>query len=277
MGQESREGFGEPDAPEKPNDQLNAVSLIYRVTPHQQAAVEPLRKEVDEECWWRGSFPAAAVNHLPCGDLAINMLPTIEGRKAYEMGWEAAHEECCRRVRAHWHHFQTIYPEFRRYRLSWIAPELGVRETYRTVARHMLTERDLLAGLSGQGHKDIIAVADHAMDTHGSAGGRSGCGELSEPYGIPYRSLLPRGLDNLLVACRGAGFSSLAASSCRLSRTMMQLGQAAGTAAAIAREQNVAAPDVPPEELRARLRAQHVQLEWPLRPEIENHIRQQDE
>jgi hypothetical protein len=100
---------------------------------------------------------------------------------------------------------------------------------------------------------------------------------LDEPYGIPYRCLLPRSLDNLLVACRGAGFSSLAASSCRLSRTMMQLGQAAGTAAAITIEHNIAPPQLPPEELRARLRTQHVQLEWPLAPEIENNIRQQDE
>lgn len=276
MGQESREGFDEPDAPEKPNDQLNAVSLIYRVTPAMEETVEPLPDRIEQECWWRGSFPGAAVNHFPCGDLSVNMLPTMEGREAWEMGREAAYEECRRRVRAHWHHFQTIYPEFRRYRLDWIAPELGVRETHRTVARYMLTEHDLLAGLSGQEHPDIIAVADHAMDTHGSPGGRSGCGELDEPYGIPYRCLLPRSLDNLLVACRGAGFSSLAASSCRLSRTMMQLGQAAGTAAAIAIEQNIAPPQVPPEDLRTRLRTRHVQLEWPLRPQLAHYIREQD-
>ena len=39
---------------------------------------------------------------------------------------------------------------------------------------------------------------------------------------------------NLLVACRGSGFSKIAASSCRLQRTMIQLGHAAGAAAAMA-------------------------------------------
>ncbi|MCK4590983.1 MAG: FAD-dependent oxidoreductase, partial [Candidatus Latescibacteria bacterium] len=63
--------------------------------------------------------------------------------------------------------------------------------------------------------------------------------------------------------CRAASFSSLAASSCRLSRTMMQLGQAAGTAAAIAKELDLDLPNVPPDRLRAQLREQHVQLEWP--------------
>jgi hypothetical protein len=76
--------------------------------------------------------------------------------------------------------------------------------------------------------------------------------------------LIPKGYRNLLIACRAASFSSLAASSCRLSRTMMQLGQAAGTAAALAKELNIDLPDVPPDRLRAALREQHVQLEHPM-------------
>ncbi len=79
-------------------------------------------------------------------------------------------------------------------------------------------------------------------------------------------------MKNLLVACRGAGFSSIAASSCRLSRTMMQLGQAAGTAAAIACEKHLDLPDVPATALRTRLRKQHVQVDWPTPPERRHQI-----
>jgi len=43
---------------------------------------------------------------------------------------------------------------------------------------------------------------------------------------------VPKGKANLLVACRGASFSHIAASSCRLSRTIIALGHAAGLAAA---------------------------------------------
>jgi len=46
----------------------------------------------------------------------------------------------------------------------------------------------------------------------------------------------------------------------------MQLGQAAGTAAAIALDQGLDLPAVPPGVLQARLREQHVQLEWPVPP-----------
>jgi glycine/D-amino acid oxidase-like deaminating enzyme len=53
-----------------------------------------------------------------------------------------------------------------------------------------------------------------------------------EPYGVPYRCLIPKDWKNVLIACRGAGFSHIAASSSRLSRTVMALGHAAGLAGA---------------------------------------------
>jgi hypothetical protein len=68
--------------------------------------------------------------------------------------------------------------------------------------------------------------------------------------------------------CRGASFSSIAASSCRLSRTMMALGHAAGTACALAKEKSLSLREVPASELRRCLRKEHVELEWP-RPIVE--------
>ena len=57
---------------------------------------------------------------------------------------------------------------------------------------------------------------------------------MKAPYGIPYRCLVSAGMDNLLLAGRIASFDPIAATSCRLSRTMMKLGEAAGAAAALA-------------------------------------------
>jgi hypothetical protein len=272
LGQEERAAYDEPDAPEAPTDHINGATLIYRVTPAPAPRIEPPDADTPATCWWQARFPVASIVHYPNGDLNVNMLPTIDGQTARAMGPAAAYAECRRRVRAHWHHLQTTFPEFRAYRMHGIAPALGVREGWRIVAEQMLAEHDLLAGLSNQTHPDIIAVADHAMDTHGATTGRAGCGELREPYGIPYRALIPRGFHNLLVAGRSAGFSSLAASSCRLSRTMMQLGQAAGTAAALAREEGVPLPAVPYAALRARLRAQHVQLDHPMPPDLRTYL-----
>lgn len=269
FGQETRGRFDEPHAPENPTTRINGATLVYRVTPAHPPAIEPLPEGIPSGCWWRDRFASAAFVQYPCTDLNINMLPTLSGEELTSLGHDAAMAEARRRIRAHWHYLQTHHEQFRHYRMSRVAPELGVREGLRVVTEYVLNENDLLAGLSGQSHPDIIAIADHAMDTHGSGGG---CRELPEPYGVPCRSLVPEGFDNLLVACRGAGFSSIAASSCRLSRTMMQLGQAAGTAAAIAAETSTAVSAISTDTLRRKLRGDHVQLTWPMSPQLRAYI-----
>jgi hypothetical protein len=185
-GQEARETFGKPDAPEQASPKVNAVTLIYRITPREHAAVDPLPPDVPAECWWQARFPAS----LNSGyaniniNININMLPAMQGEEFLRLGYPAAYAECRRRVLAPWHNLQTRpdFPEFQRYTISWIAPALGVRETVRVVGEHILTEHDILKGISCQTDPDIITLADHAMDRHGEGGG---CVELREPYGVP--------------------------------------------------------------------------------------------
>lgn len=274
IGRESRETYGETGAPVEADDQINAVTQIYRVDPHYGApAIEPLSDDISEACWWNEKFPSAVFNEYPGGGLNVNMLPTMEGREYLRLGCEAAKVECARRIRAHWHWVQSVLPEMQDYQMTWCAPALGVREGHRLIGRYILTQTDLDATLREQTHDDVICIADHAKDVHGEAHVSK---ELTFPYGVPYRCLLPKEFDNLLVACRGASFSSIAASSCRLSRTIMQLGQAAGTAAAIAKIRGIAVCDVPGSALREALRKQHVQLEWPAPPELQAHLEDED-
>ncbi len=249
VGRDSQAAFNEPGAPPEPVMKMNGATLVYRVTPvggTEPDRVEPLPEGVPETCWWQGNFPVAFVGVYPNGDRFVNMLPTMRGEEYLALGAEKAYAECARRVRAHWHWYQKNFDEFRRFKLQMIFPKAGLRETRRVRGEYVLTQNDLIAGLSGQKHDDIIAIADHPMDSHG--GGGPG-GELREAYGIPYRCLLPLKTENVLVAGRAASFSAIAASSCRLSRTMMQLGEAAGVAAHLARVQGkplrqVAAGDI---------------------------------
>jgi len=273
VGQEPRSLHSEPAAPEQPNDRLNGTTLIYRVSPKPAPAVEPLPADIPPTCWWANKYPNAFCTQYPNGDFNINTLPTMAGRDVVRLGYPAAYAECSRRIRSHWHHMQILLPEFRRFAITWVAPALGVREGPRLVGRHVMTEHDLLAGLTGQDHPDIICIADHAKDTHGEDTGRAGVSEMKQPHGVPFRCLLPVELDNLAVACRGASLSSIAASSCRQSRTMMQFGQAAGTAAALASRMKITSfAEMPPAELRASLEAQHVELAWPRSPELLQHL-----
>ncbi len=279
LGQEARARYDEPSAPRHPTDRLNGTTLIYRVsrTGKKSPAIDPLPAGIPAECWWSDKFPNAACTQYPNGDFNINALPVMSGRESHDLGHARAYAECQRRIMAHWRHLQDVFPEFQPFQITWVAPGLGVREGPRIVGRYVLTERDLTAGISTQAHDDIIALADHARDTHGADTGRVGCGELNEPYGIPFRCLLPVGIDNLAIACRGASFSSVAASSCRLSRTMMQLGQAAGTAAALAKENGLHAfASVPAVELRVSLTTQHVELSWPRPLDLVAYLQQGD-
>jgi len=223
LGAEPKSRFGEPDASESANRQLNAISLCYRVHRSEHPARQPAPNPPVAK--WPHS---AHVSAVPGDGLLVNPLALLEGRALLTMGYDDAMAECRRRVQAHWRWLQG-HKTFARHEFDGYAPMLGVRESYRIVGEYVLTEHDLLVGLSGQQHKDIIAVADHAMDVHGA---RGVCREVCQPYGIPFRCLVPRGWINLLLACRGASFSHIAASSCRLSRTMIALGHAAGIVAA---------------------------------------------
>ena len=253
-GEDPKSLFNEPDAPEKPLGRWNGVTLIFRITPSGHDAIEELPENIPADRWWSEQYPSMSCVEYPNGDRNCNMLPTMKGLEYLEQGETAAYTECTRRVKAYWHYLQTSYPEFRRYRMKSIATRIGVRETFRTCCEYMLNENDLLQGISKQRHQDIVALSDHSMDSHGAEGRKSG--ELHEPYGIPYRCLIPKGFSNLLVAGRIAGFSSIAASSCRLSRTMMQLGQAAGTAAKLALDGSCNFKNIDVGRLKAHLKHQ---------------------
>lgn len=272
-GQESRTAFGEPGAPEEATNKRNGVTLIYRVTPKNPASADPLPEGIPDACWWADDFPVASVVQYPNGDLNVNMLPTMEGidLMAYP-DRQTAYNECQRRVFAHWHHVQDTYTPYRSYELTWMAPALGIRESNRVLGEYVLTEQSIRLGISTQNEPDIITLADHALDTHGKSTGRAGCAELDEPYGVPFRCLIPKGFDNLLIASRAASFSSLAASSCRLSRTMMQLGQAAGTAAWLAKNRQSTVVEIPHADLRFLLQQQHVQLSHPLSDDLLTYL-----
>ncbi len=247
LGPDPKSRFGEQFAPEEPGKVLNAISLCYRITPSKTPR-PGLAPDPPVKAWPR----SAHCNGLPCGDIIVNPLATIPGRDLIDQGYDACMTRAQSIVQAQWRWLQKK-PAFSSYQFHSFAPMLGVRESYRVVTEYVLRQQDLEAGLAHQSHPDIIAVADHSMDVHG-AGSKRVRGHLTGPYGIPYRCLIPKGSENLLVACRGAGFSHIAGSSCRLSRTIMQIGQAAGLAAAMAVDKDISVGEVDTDALRQILK-----------------------
>ncbi len=137
-----------------------------------------------------------------------------------------------------WDHVKNHCTEFDsgNLALDWIGFLPGKRESRRYLGDHVLTMNDVRA--EGR-FDDLIAYGGFPMDEHDSAGFYNR--ELGtiyhptpSPFGIPYRCLYSRNIDNLFCAGRNISATHLAASSSRVMATGSTMGQAVGIAAAIA-------------------------------------------
>ena len=111
------------------------------------------------------------------------------------------------------------------------SPAIGVRESRRVHGDYRLTREDVL---EGRRFEDEIALCGAPIEDH-HAGGDTEWRYVAESgvYGIPYRTLLPLGVEGLLVAGRCFSATHDAHASARSMATCMAMGQAAGTAAAL--------------------------------------------
>lgn len=152
-----------------------------------------------------------------------------------------------------------LVPEFAGVELVTSGPHIGVRETRHIQGRYRLVEEDLLAG---RAFDDGICWTRFAIDVHGppAKGTVTIEGRNVEAYQIPYRSLLPVNREGLLMAGRCISGSSVAHASFRVTGDCVAMGQAAGTAAALAVRSGVAPSEIDPAELVAQLKADGVQL-----------------
>jgi len=116
-------------------------------------------------------------------------------------------------------------------------PWIGVRESRRITGKYVLNEDDLM-----KGHRfdDAVATGCWYLDLHpnktvtGSANDFDPKKVQPEPYDIPFRSLVPQKIGNLLVAGRCHSATRGAHASTRVTVTAMAMGEAAGVAAAMA-------------------------------------------
>jgi hypothetical protein len=148
--------------------------------------------------------------------------------------------------------FRESVPGFRHATLAQVGTQIGVREARRIRGRYMLNGEDVL---SGRRFEDCIARSGYPIDIHNPSGGGVTTGLIRNggAYDIPYRSIVPMGVDNLLLAGRCISATHEAQATARLTPSCMAVGQAAGTAAAIAARLGVAAGEVPIGELKQKL------------------------
>jgi len=130
--------------------------------------------------------------------------------------------------------------------------QIGVRETRRVVGEYRLTREDVLAARQ---FDDQIGLCGAPIEDH-HPGTDTKWQYLPDGQcvGIPFRTLIPRGLDNVLVAGRCFSATHDAHASVRSMAQCMAMGQAAGTAAALCLTRKCLSRDLDVSTLQQRLR-----------------------
>ena len=156
-----------------------------------------------------------------------------------------------RQCREYFRFLRERVPGYEEAVLVSTSPAIGVRESRRILGEHVLTGDEILAATR---FPDEVAQCGAPIEDH-HAGSDTRWAYLPEgaAYGIPYRSLLPREVDNVVVAGRCFSATHDAHASARSMATCMAMGQAAGTAAALAAAGDVAPSELDPNLLRSRL------------------------
>ena len=204
--------------------------------PRKAAIVRPQRSAIE----WRVNFTQLARED---GTAVSGIDPDqmtrgeIEGRRQAVQAFE----------------FLRTVPGFEKSYIVDLPPQLGIRETRRVIGGYMLSGEDVLGCAS---FEDSIGVNGWPLEQHVAGDVIFKFPPIPESRGfneLPYRMLVPVGVDNLLVAGRCASMTHDGQSAARVSGACFAMGEAAGAAAALALSGNTIPRDIAVEKLQQAL------------------------
>ncbi|QTH43744.1 FAD-dependent oxidoreductase [Cohnella sp. LGH] len=149
--------------------------------------------------------------------------------------------------------FRSYVPGFERAHMVASGEQLGIRETRRIQGDYVLTAEDFM---QARAFPDDIARNAYYIDIHmATSQGAMHFTHLppGQSHGVPYRVLLPVGIDNMWVPGRAASSDRAVQGSLRVMPNCFAMGQASGTAAAMALKIKGSTRDVPISALQAKL------------------------
>lgn len=207
--------------------------------PRKAAIVRPQRSQIE----WRVNFTqvaredGSAVSGLDPDEMTRG---EIEGRRQAVQAFE----------------FLRTVPGFEKSYIVDLPPQLGIRETRRVVGGYRLSGEDVLGCAS---FEDSIGVNGWPMESHVAGDVIFKFPPIPESRGyneLPYRMLVPEGIDNLLMAGRCASMTHDGQSAARVSGACFAMGEAAGAAADLALSGNTIPRDIAVEKLQQALQQQ---------------------
>ena len=166
--------------------------------------------------------------------------------------------------------FREYVPGYENARIIALGVQIGVRETRRVYGEYRLSRKDCLSAVHFE--DTVLLCGAPIEDHHSTESGTSSSSETTwvylpegQVYGVPYRTLVPKGRDDILIAGRCFSATHDAHASCRSMAQTMAMGQAAGIAAALSLQDDVSVREISIPELQTRLRQLGAVLETPLR------------
>jgi hypothetical protein len=207
--------------------------------PRKAAIVRPQRSAIE----WRVNFTQLA---RPDGN-AINGIDADDLTRGEIDGRRQAVEAFA---------FLRTVPGFEQSYIVDLPPQLGIRETRRIKGGTMLSGEDVLGCAS---FEDSIGVNGWPIEAHVTGNVIFKFPPIPQSRGfneLPYRMLVPQGVDNLLVAGRCASMTQEGQSAARVSGGCFVMGEAAGLAAALSLADNTIPRDIRIEKLQQGLREQ---------------------
>ena len=235
VGREARDEFDEPHAPEKADAKTMGNSILFQLRRTNRHI--PFRAPEWAYHYTEETLPKR--NFMPEGNNFWWM--EFGGVKDTIGDAEEIRDELYRIAYGCWEYIKN-HPDGRghNWELDWIGSLPGKRESVRFVGDHILCQKEVEA--EGK-FEDAVAYGGWTMDDHHPEaiyypGAPTIFHPAPSPFGIPYRSLYSVNIDNLFFAGRQISTTHMALSSTRVMATTAMLGQAVGTAAALATRYN---------------------------------------
>jgi hypothetical protein len=246
-GRDARADFNEPHAPVEADTKAMPCTWMYMSERVRSDARVPAMKElsphgfVESNVGWCGHDEAAY--HRRNTGLYLHWGSTVfcpDTRNSVALA--AAQREAFDRIRADMKVFAAhgfvLHP----------APRIGVRESRRVMGETVVTEHDLV---EGRVPEDAVAWAHYFLDLWGEDLIKKHVGIRAA---LPYRAMIPKGAEGLLVTGKAISGTHVALSAYRVQPIVAALGQAAGEAAAMAAGSKTGVRDIEMGVLQARLR-----------------------
>ena len=248
-GTEAKSTYNEPVGPEQSNNEVQLCTLMLvsqRLNPEGIIDFEKLTGPRDPGV---GSARPALIDKIRQRNIGtyLHWAGTVrcndtrdpeEICKSYQQAMEIIEEDVA-------YLYENGY-------VAHIAPRLGIREVRRIIGDKVLTVNDLI---NPQWPEDVIAVGKYGLDSWGATYLKEQRISMhAHGYGLPYRILLTKSMENLFVVGKSVSSTHLAQSAVRVQPIVSQMGQAAGTAAALSVQNKTDIRSIDIKELQHKLK-----------------------